>query len=80
LIRGAGLRPGDGHAKKMLPLLPAPQELEKLPESASSLRFEEASFREFALFWPSRKHGGANGAAVCTSTKGSANARGAVKR
>lgn len=35
-------------------LLPAPQELEKLPESASSLRFEEASFREFALFWPSQ--------------------------
>ena len=35
-------------------LLPAPQELEKLPESASSLRFEEASFREFALFWPNR--------------------------
>lgn len=33
-------------------LLPAPQELEKLPESASSLRFEDASYREFALFWP----------------------------
>ncbi|WGI73305.1 DEAD/DEAH box helicase [Sinorhizobium meliloti] len=33
-------------------LLPAPQELEKLPESASSLRFEDASFLEFALFWP----------------------------
>ncbi|TAY88093.1 DEAD/DEAH box helicase [Rhizobium leguminosarum] len=36
-------------------LLPAPQELEKLPESASSLRFEDASFREFALFWPYRR-------------------------
>lgn len=35
-------------------LLPAPQELEKLPESASSLRFEDASYREFALFWPNQ--------------------------
>lgn len=34
-------------------LLPAPQELEKLPESAVSTRFEDASHRDFALFWPS---------------------------
>ncbi|MBY3544443.1 DEAD/DEAH box helicase [Rhizobium laguerreae] len=33
-------------------LLPSPQELEKLPESATSLRFEDASFKDFALFWP----------------------------
>lgn len=34
-------------------LLPSPQELEKLPETATSLRFEDASFQDFALFWPS---------------------------
>ncbi|MBY3144079.1 DEAD/DEAH box helicase [Rhizobium laguerreae] len=39
-------------SSRWVSLLPAPQELEKLPESASSLRFEDASFREFALFWP----------------------------
>ncbi|NKN12302.1 DEAD/DEAH box helicase [Rhizobium laguerreae] len=39
-------------SSRRVSLLPAPQELEKLPESASSLRFEDASFREFALFWP----------------------------
>lgn len=33
-------------------LLPAPQDLERLPESASSGRFEEASFEDYALFWP----------------------------
>ncbi|MBX4883838.1 DEAD/DEAH box helicase [Rhizobium bangladeshense] len=39
-------------SSRRVSLLPAPQELERLPESASSLRFEDASFREFALFWP----------------------------
>lgn len=39
-------------ASRRVSLLPAPQELEKLPESATSLRFEDASFNEFALFWP----------------------------
>lgn len=39
-------------SSKRVSLLPAPQELEKLPESSGSLRFEDASFREFALFWP----------------------------
>lgn len=42
----------DPGSSRRVSLLPAPQELEKLPESASSLRFEDASFREFALFWP----------------------------
>jgi Lhr-like helicase len=37
---------------RRISLLPSPQELEKLPETASSLRFEEASYKEFALFWP----------------------------
>ncbi|MBY5351292.1 DEAD/DEAH box helicase [Rhizobium leguminosarum] len=45
----------DPGASLRVSLLPAPQELEKLPESASSLRFEDASFREFALFWPQRR-------------------------
>ncbi len=44
----------DPGSSRRVSLLPAPQELEKLPESASSIRFEDASFREFALFWPSR--------------------------
>lgn len=44
----------DPGSSRRVSLLPAPQELEKLPESASSIRFEEASFREFALFWPSQ--------------------------
>ncbi len=39
-------------SSRRVSLLPAPQELEKLPESAASLRFEDASFSEFALFWP----------------------------
>jgi len=43
----------DPGSSRRVSLLPAPQELEKLPESASSIRFEDASFREFALFWPS---------------------------
>ncbi len=37
----------------LVSLLPSPQELEKLPESAASLRFEDASYSEFSLFWPS---------------------------
>jgi Distinct helicase family with a unique C-terminal domain including a metal-binding cysteine cluster len=44
----------DPGASRRVSLLPAPQELEKLPESASSIRFEDASFKEFALFWPSQ--------------------------
>lgn len=44
----------DPGSSRRVSLLPAPQELEKLPESASSIRFEDASFREFALFWPSQ--------------------------
>ncbi|MBB4274128.1 DEAD/DEAH box helicase [Rhizobium mongolense] len=42
----------NGGSSRRVSLLPAPQELEKLPESASSTRFEDASHREFALFWP----------------------------
>ena len=44
----------DPGSSRRVSLLPAPQELEKLPESASSIRFEDASFREFALFWPNQ--------------------------
>jgi DEAD/DEAH box helicase domain-containing protein len=44
--------PKKGLASKRVSLLPAPQELERLPESASSIRFEDASFEEYALFWP----------------------------
>lgn len=44
----------DPGVSRRVSLLPAPQELEKLPESASSIRFEDASFKEFALFWPSQ--------------------------
>lgn len=40
---------------RMVSLLPAPEELEKLPEVAISTRFEDASFGEFALFWPGRE-------------------------
>lgn len=40
-------------SSRRVSLLPAPQDLERLPESASNIRFEDASFREFALFWPS---------------------------
>lgn len=49
-----GKRGGDGRdgGGKRISLLPAPEELEKLPESAASLRFEDASYQEFALFWP----------------------------
>lgn len=43
----------NGGSSTKVSLLPAPQELEKLPESAVSTRFEDASHREFALFWPS---------------------------
>ncbi|MGV0876456.1 DEAD/DEAH box helicase [Martelella sp. FLE1502] len=39
-------------SSRRVSLLPAPQELEKLPESSGSLRFEDANFGEFALFWP----------------------------
>ncbi|WP_237152367.1 DEAD/DEAH box helicase [Oryzibacter oryziterrae] len=48
-----GTAGGVGSAR-MVSLLPSPQELEKLPESASSTRFEDSSHREFALFWPGR--------------------------
>lgn len=41
-----------GEVNDKVSLLPTPQELEKLPEEASTLRFEDASFSEFALFWP----------------------------
>ncbi|MEH3128287.1 DEAD/DEAH box helicase [Agrobacterium cavarae] len=44
----------NGGSSTKVSLLPAPQELEKLPESAVSTRFEDASHREFALFWPSK--------------------------
>ncbi|WP_322884485.1 DEAD/DEAH box helicase (plasmid) [Sinorhizobium medicae] len=43
----------NGGSSTKVSLLPAPQELEKLPESAVSTRFEDASHRDFALFWPS---------------------------
>lgn len=43
----------NGGSSTRVSLLPAPQELEKLPESATSTRFEDASNRDFALFWPS---------------------------
>ncbi|ANL51568.1 DEAD/DEAH box helicase [Rhizobium phaseoli] len=43
----------NGGSPTRVSLLPAPQELEKLPESAVSTRFEDASHRDFALFWPS---------------------------
>jgi hypothetical protein len=46
----------DPGSSRRVSLLPAPQELEKLPESASSIRFEDASFREFALFWPNQSN------------------------
>lgn len=44
----------DAGSSRLVSLLPAPQELEKLPESSASLRFEDASFGEFALFWPNQ--------------------------
>lgn len=46
-----GRRGGDRNAATVS-LLPAPQDLERLPESASTGRFEEASFEDYALFWP----------------------------
>ncbi|NEI06157.1 DEAD/DEAH box helicase [Rhizobium leguminosarum] len=42
----------NGGSSSRVSLLPAPQELEKLPESAVSTRFEDAGYRDFALFWP----------------------------
>lgn len=41
-------------SSRRVSLLPAPQELERLPESATSTRFEDASHSDFALFWPGR--------------------------
>ncbi|MBZ9887318.1 DEAD/DEAH box helicase [Mesorhizobium sp. BR1-1-3] len=41
-----------GESGRFISLLPAPEELEKLPEVAASLRFEDASYEEFAMFWP----------------------------
>lgn len=47
-----GKRGGSSPSSRLISLLPAPQELEQLPEISASLRFEDASYREFALFWP----------------------------
>lgn len=47
-----GGRRGGRQAGTVVSILPAPQDLERLPESASSGRFEEASFEGYALFWP----------------------------
>ncbi|TPI70021.1 DEAD/DEAH box helicase [Mesorhizobium sp. B3-1-3] len=47
-----GKRGEPENMSRRVSLLPSPQELEKLPETASSLRFEDASYNEFALFWP----------------------------
>lgn len=49
-----GKRGDTQNGGRRVSLLPSPQELEKLPETASSLRFEDASYNEFALFWPGR--------------------------
>lgn len=41
-----------GEVNDKVSLLPSPQELERLPEEASTMRFEDASYADFALFWP----------------------------
>ena len=51
-VGGKRGEPGSAMSSKRVSLLPAPQELEKLPESASSIRFEDASYADYALFWP----------------------------
>lgn len=48
----AGGRRGGSSDGRLVSLLPSPENLEKLPESPTALRFENASFEEFALFWP----------------------------
>ncbi|WP_416355899.1 DEAD/DEAH box helicase [Aureimonas phyllosphaerae] len=48
-----GRRGGDGAKTNKVSLLPTPQALERLPETASTGRFEDSSFREYAVFWPS---------------------------
>ncbi|TCQ09611.1 helicase-like protein [Rhizobium sp. PP-F2F-G36] len=50
-----GKRGDADNGGRRVSLLPSPQELEKLPETASSLRFEDASYNEFAFFWPGSK-------------------------
>lgn len=48
----AGGRRGGEKDGRSVSLLPAPQDLERLPESATSGRFEEASYEDLAVFWP----------------------------
>ncbi|WP_102959330.1 DEAD/DEAH box helicase [Mangrovicella endophytica] len=48
-----GRRGGDGAKTNRVSLLPTPQALESLPETASTGRFEDSSFAEYAVFWPS---------------------------
>lgn len=50
-----GKRGDKDNGGRRVSLLPSPQELEKLPETASSHRFEDASYNEFAYFWPGRR-------------------------
>lgn len=45
-----GRRGGSPEAKTIL--LPAPDDLELMPEKSQALRFEDAGADEFALFWP----------------------------
>ncbi|MDQ7251285.1 DEAD/DEAH box helicase [Dongia sedimenti] len=49
-----------GNRGVQVELLPASPDLESLPEAASDGNFEDLSYEEFAIFWPSRrepKHG-----------------------
>ncbi len=48
----AGGRRGGQENGRAVSLLPSPQDLERLPESATSGRFEESSYDDFAVFWP----------------------------
>ncbi|MER0238944.1 DEAD/DEAH box helicase [Fulvimarina sp. MAC8] len=50
-----GGRRGGGTNGTATSLLPAPQDLERLPESPTTGRFEDATYKEFALFWPGTK-------------------------
>ena len=46
-----GGRRGGGNDDQVV-ILPAPDDLEQLPERSQALRFEDAGADEFALFWP----------------------------
>lgn len=50
-----GMRGTDGAGPPQVELLPASPDLENLPDAAASGHYEELSYDDFAIFWPSRQ-------------------------